>query len=287
MKKIIIFTDLDGTLLDAYTYSFEPAIPSLNLLKKNNIPLIICSSKTRKEIEYYRNKLDNNHPFISENGGGIYIPINYFSLENKAYNSFIASLTEKGPIDFSKNSNYYVIKIGAKYADLRKVINDLQKDGFMIKGFGDMNVENIAKLANMNIEEAEMAKQRDFDEPFIFDGSNKELKRLIKIIKAKGFNFTRGRFYHIMGNSDKGKAVSILIELYKKFFDEITTIAIGDNINDIPMFKNVEYPVLVKKPDGSYDNNINIPGIIRADGIGPEGWNKFINDLLKQLFSEK
>lgn len=287
MKKIIIFTDLDGTLLDTYTYSFEPAIPSLNLLKKNNIPLIICSSKTRKEIEYYRNKLDNHHPFISENGGGIYIPINYFPLENRAYNSFIAYLTGKGQLDFSKNSNYYVIKIGAKYADLRKVIKELQKNGFLIKGFGDMEVEDVAKLANMSIEEAEMAKQRDFDEPFIFDGSNKELKRLLKIIKAKGFNFTRGRFYHIMGDSDKGKAVSILIELYKNFFNEVTTIAIGDNTNDIPMFKNVDYPVLVKKPDGNYDNNINIPEIIRADGIGPEGWNKFINDLLKQLFSEK
>ncbi len=287
MKKIIIFTDLDGTLLDTNTYAFDPAIPSLNLLKKNNIPLIICSSKTRREIEYYRNKLDNHHPFISENGGGIFIPINYFSLENKAYNLFIASLTRKCPIDFSKNSDYYIIKIGAKYANLRKAIKELQEDGFLIKGFGDMEIEDVAKLTNMSIEEAKMAKQRDFDEPFIFDGNDKELKRLLKIIKAKGFNFTRSRFYHIMGNSDKGKAVSILIELYKRFFDEITTIAIGDNTNDISMFKNVEYPILVKKPDGSYDNNVNIPGIIRADGIGPEGWNKAVNDLLKKLSSEQ
>ncbi|MFN3479436.1 MAG: HAD hydrolase family protein, partial [Thermodesulfovibrionales bacterium] len=63
-KKLIIFTDLDGTLLDARTYSFEPAIASLKLLREKDIPLIICSSKTRKEIEYYRERLDNHHPFV-------------------------------------------------------------------------------------------------------------------------------------------------------------------------------------------------------------------------------
>jgi len=81
MKKIIIFTDLDGTLLDNSSYSFEAALPALQLIKEKNIPLIICSSKTRKEIEHYRKKLYNLHPFISENGGGIFIPKGYFNFQ--------------------------------------------------------------------------------------------------------------------------------------------------------------------------------------------------------------
>jgi len=78
MEIPIIFTDLDGILLDYSTYSFEQAKPALQLVAQSDIPLVICSSKTRKEIEYYRKKLDNNHPFISENGGGIFIPKGYF-----------------------------------------------------------------------------------------------------------------------------------------------------------------------------------------------------------------
>jgi len=62
MKKPVFFTDLDGTLLDFHTYSFNPALPALEHLKAHEVPLIICSSKTRAEIEFYRNKLDNNHP---------------------------------------------------------------------------------------------------------------------------------------------------------------------------------------------------------------------------------
>jgi mannosyl-3-phosphoglycerate phosphatase len=85
MKKPIIFTDLDGTLLDYSTYSFEKALPALQLLKEKDIPLIICSSKTKKEIEYYRKKLDNHHSFISENGGGIFIPKGYFGFTPSPY----------------------------------------------------------------------------------------------------------------------------------------------------------------------------------------------------------
>lgn len=285
MKKIIIFTDLDGTLLDAYTYAFDPAVPSLNLLKEHNIPLIICSSKTRKEIEHYRKKLGNHHPFISENGGGIYIPKNYFPTD--LYKALTPLLTKGVSSDFLKNSDYYVVKLGAKYSEIRKVIKDLQKNGFLIRGFGDMKIEELANLANMRIEEAKMAKKRDFDEPFIFDGEENEKQKLFESIKSKGFNFTVGRFYHIMGNSDKGKAVSFLINLYKKYYDEIITIAIGDNTNDKPMFEKVDYPVLVKKPDGSYDSNIDIPGIIKADRIGPEGWNKAVSELLKEILNRR
>lgn len=78
-SSLLVFTDLDGTLLDHHTYSFEPALPALNALKEKNIPLIICTSKTRAEIEKWRLELRTDHPFISENGGAIFIPKGYFS----------------------------------------------------------------------------------------------------------------------------------------------------------------------------------------------------------------
>lgn len=268
-KKLIIFTDLDGTLLDARTYSFEPAIASLKLLREKDIPLIICSSKTRKEIEYYRERLDNHHPFISENGGGIFIPKDLgFRIQDSRFK-------------IEENSKYLIIRLGAKYSDLRKAVEELQKDGFGVKGFGDMTVEELAEIANMSVDEAMMAKKRDFDEPFVFDGTKTEEQKLLEAILSKGFNFTQGRFFHILGNSDKGKAVSILIGLYRERFGDIKTIAIGDSPNDIPMLEKVDLPVIVKKSDGSYDLRIKVPRIIKADGIGPEGWNKMVLRLIQ------
>lgn len=269
-EPLVIFTDLDGTLLDNMTYSFEKALPALGLLKRKNIPLVICSSKTRREIEHYRKKLENSHPFISENGGGIFIPKGYFSFSAAEFTSGIET-----------PEIYEVIRLGAEYTDLRKVVNALRSEGFDIKGFGDMSAEEIAVVTGLDIFEAEMAKERDFDEPFIAGGGNGEkIAAMLNSIKEKGFNYTQGRFYHILGNSDKGKAVSILIELYRKEAGEIMSAALGDSPNDLPMLEKVDHPVVVKKPDGSYDPRINIPKLIRADGVGPEGWNKAVLELI-------
>ena len=77
-RRMIIVTDLDGTLLHPRTYSFEEALPALKLVRERGVPLVLCSSKTRAELEVCRKRLDNGHPFISENGGGIYLPAGYF-----------------------------------------------------------------------------------------------------------------------------------------------------------------------------------------------------------------
>lgn len=75
MSKTIVITDLDGTLLDQ-TYSFEGARPAITLLKEKRVPVVLCSSKTRPEIELYRERLGFKDPFIVENGGAIYIQSN-------------------------------------------------------------------------------------------------------------------------------------------------------------------------------------------------------------------
>jgi mannosyl-3-phosphoglycerate phosphatase len=269
MTNPVIFTDLDGTLLDYTTYSFEKALPALALIEQKKVPLVICSSKTRKEIEYYRKRLDNYHPFISENGGGIYMPKDYF---------IFPAGSDK--LKVREENSYRVIRLGARYSDLRKVIETLREEGFKVKGFGDMTAEELSGVADMSIYEAEMAMERDFDEPFIFEGNEAEARRLFERIRSEGFNITQGRFFHILGQSDKGKAVSILTEFYRRKLGEITTIAVGDSPNDIPMLENVDHPVIVRKPDGTYDPRIALPGLEESDGIGPDGWNRAVLAVL-------
>lgn len=273
MKNIVIFTDLDGTLLDYSDYSFRKAEPALEAIRKNNIPLVICSSKTRKEIEYYQKKLENDHPFISENGGGIFIPKQYFTLK---------ILNES--LKVNETDDYYTVTLGAPYSELRNVIRSLRKKGFHVIGFGDMNAKEVSERTGLSMHEAEMAKERDFDEVFLHDGDKKELSALLSSIQAAGYHFTSGRFFHIMGNSDKGKAVALLTELYNKISDNLFTVAIGDNPNDVPMFEQVDHPILVQNKNGLYDTRIDTSQLNKADGIGPEGWNKAIMHLLSSHF---
>lgn len=272
MRKLVIFTDLDGTLLDDTTYSFEKALPALELIRQHSVPLILCSSKTRTEIEYYRKKLANSHPFVSENGGGIFIPKHYFDFSLRS-----------APFTVEEEEDYDVIRLGARYYDLRNAVKELQREGFEITGFGDMTAKELAAIANMAIDEAAMAKERDFDEPFIYRGPNHELPRLFQAINQKGFTFTQGRFFHILGSSDKGVAVSILTDLYKRKCGNIKTLAAGDSPNDIPMLERVDFPICVQKPGGIYDPQIDMPKLIRADGIGPEGWNNSLIEFLHRI----
>lgn len=269
MKNMVIFTDLDGTLLDSSDYSFQKAIPALEVLRKSAIPLVLCSSKTRKEIEYYQNKIDNKQPFISENGGGIFIPKGYFAI------SVLNQVIEVSEID-----DYYMVTLGAPYSDLRNVLQSLREKGFHIIGFGDMTVGEVSEQTGLSMHEAEMAKEREFDEVFLHVGDEKERLALLSSIEAAGYCHTSGRYFHIMGKSDKGKAVAILTELYGKIYDNLFTVAIGDNPNDVPMFEQVDYPIIVQNKNGLYDERINTSRLIKADGIGPEGWNKAIMNLL-------
>jgi mannosyl-3-phosphoglycerate phosphatase len=52
------------------------------------------------------------------------------------------------------------------------------------------------------------------------------------------------------------------------------------------MLEGVDFPVCVQKHDGIYDPQIDMPKLIRADGIGPEGWNNALIELLPRIRQE-
>lgn len=271
LGKPVVFTDLDGTLLDG-SYAFDTALPALHLIDRMNIPLVFCSSKTRSEIEFYRTLLKNEHPFISENGGGIFIPIGYFDP---------GTIVQEYASE--RDSKYDLIRLGAHYADLRKAFEILRAEGFAVKGFGDMSAEEIEEAMGLPAEQAKMAKQRDFDEPFFYGGKKEEVQLLFDSIREKGLSVTQGKIYHLLGQSDKGKAVNLLSGLYQRKWGSVTTIGIGDSPNDMPMLQVVDVPVIVQKPDGTYDRLLSTVNAIRAHGSGPVGWNSIITELLASL----
>ena len=72
-SKIIIFTDLDGTLLDRDTFKFDKILGYLKDLILEDICIIPNSSKTRQEIEVFNKELDENLSYVVENLSLIHI----------------------------------------------------------------------------------------------------------------------------------------------------------------------------------------------------------------------
>jgi len=267
--SLLVFTDLDGTLLDHDSYSFKPAVPTLGVLKEKKIPLIICTSKTRAEIERIRQQLHNKHPFVSENGGAIFIPKNYFSQAFRYTR---------------EDSDYRIIEYGTSYSKIREVLKKMKGHySSKIKGFGDFSIEEVAGLCDFSPDQARLAKMREYDEPFILKDID-SLDKIQQIAENAHLHITRGgRFYHLLGENDKGKAVLRLRDIYKKKFKHVKTIALGDSQNDLQMLGAVDYPVLVQKPNGSYDPMVKLENLSFAPGIGPIGWNAAVLELLDDL----
>jgi mannosyl-3-phosphoglycerate phosphatase len=99
----VVFTDLDGTLLDHNTYSWDAARPAIERLKLCEIPLVLVTSKTRAEVELWRNQLGNHHPFVIENGAATFIPRDYFPFP-------VLGSEERG--------DYVVLEFGRRYGQL-------------------------------------------------------------------------------------------------------------------------------------------------------------------------
>ena len=271
--RYVVFSDLDGTLLDAVTYSHGAADEALNELRSHHIPLVLVSSKTRAEMEPLRFRLRLEHPFVVENGGGIVIPKGYFAF----------------PLEEAVlRGEYQVVDRGVPYARLRAVLQELQQSfGRELRGFGDMTSEEIAQHTGLSITEAHLAKQREYDEPFLLEAPSERLEQMRREAHARGLQCVGGgRFFHLMGMQDKGAAVRLLAGWYGRHYggDEHRplTVAIGDSPNDLSMFQAVDIPVLVQRPDRSYDDRLQLPQLVRSPAPGPVGWNNSVLKLLRE-----
>ena len=268
-SRLVIITDLDGTLLDQQTYSYEAAVPAIGKLKSLGIPLILCSSKTGGEISALWKELSLKDPFIVENGGAIYCPARYFPFSLPAFKS---------------KRSFRVLELGTDVRTLRQVLAEAAADCHAtVKSFGTMSVEEICALTGLMKDQATLARKREYDEPFLIDGGDRE--RLFRILIGKGLTVTHGdRFFHLLGSHSKGKAVRTLLDLYRQRDPSFVSVGLGDSANDLPFLMQVDRPVLVRKKDGSWDTEVTaaISGIERTRAVGPQGWREAVERILTE-----
>lgn len=253
----IVVSDLDGTLLDHHTYRFDQALPALRLLSEKGIPLVLCSSKTRREMEYWRAKIGIDAPFIAENGGCAYVPESYFPFDVPATRS---------------RDGYFLLELGAAYPELVAALEAASaRSGCRVRGFHQMDAGEIASLCGLAPEMARLAKCREFDEPFVVLDPTRE-RLLTEAIESAGRHVTRGgRFWHITGNNDKAAALERLLALYRRMAPAVRTIGLGDGPNDAPFLNIVDLAFLIRTP-WIEELQRAVPHGRPTANPGPEGW---------------
>lgn len=277
MAKWIIYTDLDGTLLDFKTYSYREAETTVEQLQKRNIPLVFCSSKTRVEQEVYRQALRLRTPFIVENGSAILVPQGYFSFNLRVEEAL-------RPYEIRDAAGHQVVLLGEPAEYIRNTIVEARAEvGVQTQGYADLSLQEIMQLTGLDQDAAQRAAQRDYSETLLVSEPHSSgWQQFLKLLDAKGLQcVSGGKFYTVMGKgSDKGKAVSLLNTLFRLEYGKVSSVGIGDSANDLPLLKAVDKPFLVQKPSGEWQE-VQDERIHKVAAIGPKGFNRALYGLLK------
>ncbi len=269
-NMIIIFTDLDGTLLEESTYRADPAMEALHRIRELGLPIVFCTSKTKAEVEYWRATLDVYHPFVVENGGALYIPDGYFP------NGFHFP---------ARRDAYGVFEFGDPHSELVTTLQQAsQETGCKILGFHEMSPKELNRRYGLSLEQSRLAKIREYDEPFEILDANGGF--LLKAIERHGKHWTRGgRLYHITGHSNKANGVCLLAYYYRSISDGTITVGLGDGLNDKGFLRCVDIPVIIRS-NASEKLKSELPRARVTEFTGPEGWNRAVLDILDEQEAE-
>jgi mannosyl-3-phosphoglycerate phosphatase len=214
-RRLIIFTDLDGTLLNHGDYSWETPGLRWRKIREAGIPLVICTSKTRREVENVRIELGISSPFIAENGGGIFFPAGHEDLS-------------RGQAVVMDDA--LCIPLGKPYGMIRAFMEQAGKD-CGARGFGDMSVEEVSERTGLPLEKAALAKARDFTEPFVMGAPTDRRHWEEAAARAR---ITRAAGSTLMVSGRQGAAVWLLTEISPERQESVTTPRLRRRPNDFP-----------------------------------------------------
>jgi len=248
----VLFTDLDGTLLDFDTYRPSPeALEALSLVARNNILTVPVSSKTAAEVRPLLRELKLPGPAV----------------------------VEGGPVMVLADGSEEVV--GRPRSELLEVLDRLRSTGWPLRGLSAMAVDEVTRLTGLHAEGVRDAMTRLASEPFIATRplDPDAIENLEKNVMVLGAGIVRGgRFWHLLGAGvDKGFGMrSALATLASG--DRPPTAAVGDAWNDLPMLAEADLGFLL----GDRVGEESVPlGVVRLAVAGPEGFSEAVRRILR------
>jgi mannosyl-3-phosphoglycerate phosphatase len=207
-------------------------------------------------------------PLVVENGGALVIPGGCLGREVPGARA---------------DGDAQVVELGAPRAALVIALAGLAREcGAGVRSFAQLSPEEVQELTGLSGTAARLALAREYDEPFLLDDEGRAAA-LAEAAERRGLRVTRGgRFFHLTGATDKGRALRVLVGLYEAGGRRFSTVAIGDSENDLPLLQAAERPIVIPRPGGRIDAALALalPEAERAPEPGPAGWNAAVLAVL-------
>ncbi|MBV7410634.1 mannosyl-3-phosphoglycerate phosphatase [Maritimibacter sp. DP1N21-5] len=252
---ILIFSDLDGTLLDHHSYDWGPARPALDRLRRMGDGVVLATSKTAAEVVNLRRDMGlTDWPAIVENGAG----------------------TLPAHVDHLPEA--------PDYAALRAALDALP-DGLRtpFTGFGDMDIPALARTTGLPLVAAADARARGFSEPGLWTGDHATRNAFVAALAEMGIHARMGgRFLTLSFGRTKADAMA---EVTRALAPGVT-VALGDAPNDVEMLEAADIGIVIPNPDaaplpplkGEKSGKIR-----RATAPGPVGWNLSVSQVIDEV----
>ena len=265
-----IFIDIDGTLRDNNRNISNITIETIKKVTKKGILVILCSGRPRKYTEDISKTCKASNYIITSNGASIYdYEKNEVLYINKMDKTAIIELYR---IAEKINSRFIMDSIESR------VVNKL-------KNLDGSEVElktSIEEFVNKNdivqcvISDTDFDKMKSIKEQ-IEKVENVEIKNEHKNLIDETAPRKGSAYYDLASiESNKGNAIKEFCKI--KNIDLKDVVAIGDSINDIPMFKVVGHSVVMGNANDKvkeYADEITVSN--EDDGVAV-----FLEKLLKE-----
>ena len=219
MIQALIFTDLDGTLLDD-RYDLVGAAMAMDRVFELGALVVPVSSKTHAEMMLLRAQQSVATPFIFENGAGIDWG------DEKPWIS--------GAVDMPCGMQIE----GLDYTGLCDQLKTLREQHDLdFVGFSELSAEQVSKLTELSLQDAHLAKQRMASEPMVGLKQAEQVLVMTQALSERGLLLQKGgRFYTATSARQKSDAVAEIISVLQSTMTRPKRVIVcGDSPNDLSM----------------------------------------------------
>ena len=260
---VVVFSDVDGVLCDPHTHAFADAARALLSIDHTSVALVLCSNKTRAEIESLQQALGIHHPFVCESGGAAFVPAGYFGFD----------LPHARDI-----AGYQAVEFGRPHAEiaqaLRRIAARLQVE---IHAFSDMSVDEVARETRLSLLQARLAKLPEYGERFcVRDRRAGARGRLIDALNASHLRCVAADHYDYVGAPvENSLGVALLRTLYHRAYGTIVTVGLADALADDNVLQLVNRRVIVGEEEPA------------RGGVDVAGWARAIVEIVEEVRSSR
>ena len=261
----ILFTALEGCLLDAESGSWAAAQAGIDELERRSVPWVIFSGLTRAQLDPIRRKLGHAGPFVSEHGGGLYVPQGYFPVRIEGQ---------------ERSGNFQLLPLAKPYLETAAALEELAEEARVsVVGVSQMSLRETERNTGLSQRETEQFRLRDFEERFFFAGASEaDVTRFVALAKQRGFYASPGgTFWSFSSLPDAGEAARRLAKLFRTSAHkrrQSQIFAIGAGPEDFAMLSAADRGILLPSEDAADDSALAQPTrkFEHAKYSGRKGW---------------